>query len=467
MDQELNLNRRKFLKGSGAAALAAPMAGLPLLVPSTVSAVTPATNYASLPLLDEVDVLVVGGGMAGIGAALGAAQEGANTLIIENCAFFGGVASWMRGMEMNQMRPNGHARGDTIEALIAHLAKYGPQAYKINGKKGVYHSIRHNPEYFKVAVLDHFDEAGCKYLVSLRAADAIVENNVVKGMVVGTSKGLMRINASVTVDCTGDADVAHYAGAEIFTSPINDLANMTLGSNYTIWKNENSCKDAFKAARTKYPMVPKFPAGPRRVAETHFSWLNHKGIGGLDPTDPHERTKVETLSSKQIVHANLAMREFGAIQELKDAEMVGAGQQVSMRESRRLHGAYILTEDNAIQGTPQPDTIAWRSGSMDVGPGRGGPQDVMRIFDIPFRALLPVKVDGLIVAGRCISANQVAALSGKSMGNQLACGQGAGIAAAVAAKKGTLPRNIDVSEVQTILTNDGVDLYPADRSTQH
>ena len=232
---ELNQSRRSLLKQAGMGlglATAAPLVGASLLKPSKVATVTPPQNYASLPVLDEVDVLVCGGGAAGIGAGLGAAQQGVKTLVIENCTFFGGVISWMVGMEMNQMRPKGKGRSDTIEALINRLAAYGDQAMSFRNS----HSIIPNVEYFKVVVLECFDAADCNYLVGVRAADAIVENNVVKGVVVATKRGLMRINAQAVVDCTGDADIAHYAGAETFIYRDGNLGAMTLGSNYNHWQ---------------------------------------------------------------------------------------------------------------------------------------------------------------------------------------------------------------------------------------
>ncbi len=461
---ELNRSRREMLQqtGLGLGLLATlPLVGTSLLMPSKAEAVTAPEHYASLPVLAEVDVLVCGGGAAGIGAGLGAAQQGARTLVIENCTFFGGVISWMVGMEMNQMRPKGKGRSNTIEALINRLAAYGDQAMRFRNS----HSIIPNVEYFKVVVLECFDAVDCHYLVGLRAADAIVENNVVKGVVVATKRGLMRINAQAVVDCTGDADIAHYAGAETFIYKDGNLGAMTLGSCYSHWQRPSK---AFSKGRAKYPLLPKSMI-IRQVADGEFSFYNNEGslkLGNMNPVDLEQRTKTETQLSRQLVQNVQAMREFGDTEEMKNTELVGAGQQVSARESRRLHGVYTLTIDDIEEGTAQPDTVAWRTGGIDVGPGGLYKPNGMRIFDIPYRSLLPIKVDGLIVAGRCISADHIPELSGKSIGNQFAAGQGAGTAAAVAAERGVLPRNIDIEEVQRILTADGVDLYPTNRSTK-
>jgi len=149
-----------------------------------------------------------------------------------------------------------------------------------------------------------------------------------------------------------------------------------------------------------------------------------------------------------------AMRNYGG-GDLKNCEIVGAGTQIGVRESRRIKGVYIITEEDAIEGKKFDDAIAWRSGWLDVGYIR---VDQMKVHQVPYRSLLPEGMEGLLAAGRCISTSHVAASAGKSMGNCFATGHAAGVAAALAAKTGKKPRDLDVSEIQKILTSDGVDL---------
>jgi succinate dehydrogenase/fumarate reductase flavoprotein subunit len=149
-----------------------------------------------------------------------------------------------------------------------------------------------------------------------------------------------------------------------------------------------------------------------------------------------------------------SMREFAG-GDLKNCEIVGASTQIGVRESRRIKGEYILTEEDAMNGQRFDDVIAWRSGWLDVGFTR---LSQMKIHQVPYRALLPEKMDGLLAAGRCISATHVGAASGKSMGNCFATGHAAGIAAAIAVKKKQIPREVEVKSIQEILAADGVDL---------
>ena len=447
-------DRRSFLKtvGLSAAALSAARASSAAETPqpTTLARRRKRSKLDGLP----VDVLVVGGGPAGIGAALGAAKRGAKTLLIENHAFFGGVAAWSLGMPINQMRPASKPRGDVHELVLAKLQALGDQAVRIGT-----HQLYCNVDYLKVAVLDALDEAGCKYLVHTQAVDAVVENNRVTGVVVGTKEGLATIRAKVVVDCTGDADVAYFAGAETMKeagnlSPSTLLLN--LGNVTKEQVRKANIREIAKKAREKYPLIPG-GWGLSGVGNSHHFHINHSGtrdLGQFDTTDPWQRSKAESLSRRQVVQMVQAMREFGG-EELADIELIGVGPQMGVRETRRVKGSYVLTEEDAMKGRKFDDTIAWRSGHLDIGFVR---LTRMKIHDVPYRAIVAEKLDGLLMAGRCISATHVAASAGKSMGNCVATGHAAGIAAAMAVKNNTVPRELGAGQIQDALRADNVDL---------
>ena len=209
-------------------------------------------------------------------------------------------------------------------------------------------------------------------------------------------------------------------------------------------------------ARSKYPLIPT-SWGMGKVSNGTSFYINHAGtrdIGQFDATDPLQRSHAECVSRRQALQMVLAMREFGG-EHLKDIELIGTGTQIGIRETRRITGPYVLTEQDAINGNKFEDVIAWRSGYLDIGFVRFSK---MKVHDVPYRSIIPVKVDGLLMAGRCISATHVAASAGKSMGNCVATGHAAGLAAAISASKGIVPRQVSVSRLQDQLRKDGVDL---------
>ncbi len=208
------ISRKKFLVGMGLGTL---FPGAILASGSKNNQKPNSKDYMSWKngkSLIKTEVLVVGGGPGGIGAALGAARCGADTFIVENYGFFGGVGTWSLGMSINQMRPESKPRSIIHEEIIGKLEAYGPRASKI-----VKHGILCNVDYFKASLLDVLDEAGCRYLVHTKVVDTLVENNRVTGVVVATKRGLATITADVVIDCTGDADVSYFAGVDTLKDP--------------------------------------------------------------------------------------------------------------------------------------------------------------------------------------------------------------------------------------------------------
>lgn len=403
----------------------------------------------------KTGVLVVGGGPAGIGAAIGAAKAGAETLLIENYGFFGGVAAWGLGMCINQMRPNEKPRGFVHELLLKKLQNYGDQAVRLSS-----HQFFVNVEYLKAAILDALDEVGCNYLVHAKAVDAITKGNRITGVIFSTKSGLAEIKADVVVDCTGDADIAYYSGAPTMIET-GSLSPQTLLFNVAN-VNKYSGKDmagVLEKAKEKYPLISESWGtwSLIKVSNNHHYYINHSGtrdLGNFNITDPAQFSKAECMSRRQVIQMTQAMREFGN-GDLKNCEIVGASTQIGIRESRRIKGEYVLTEEDAVNGSRFDDVIAWRSGWLDIGYVK---ISQMKIHQVPYRALLPERINGLLAAGRCISASHAAASAGKSMGNCFATGHAAGVAAALASKMKITPRELDVKKIQEILRNDAVDL---------
>jgi hypothetical protein len=420
--------------------------------------------------LSSFDVVVAGGGPAGVGAAVAAARKGAKTLLLERYGFLGGVGAHGMGMPINQMRPNDRSRGAIHDLVIDHVLSYGQEAGRLVG-----HALVCNVEYLKPALFDLLDAVGCTYLLHSRIVDATVEDGRLVGVVIAAKEGLVRVAAKVFVDATGDADLAHFAGAETmkgregdgFLSPMTLcclIANVDVDGARAYEERDGGCHDLISRARSDYPLLPEsmhFELGPFPLRNCLL--INHAGTklhGVLDATDREQMTEAETFSRRQAIQMVAALREQGG-PAFRNVQLAAAGAQVGVRETRRVKGLYILTEDDAKTGRRFDDAIAWRSGMLDIGFVRF---EEMKVHDVPYRSLLPETLDNLLVAGRCISATHVGASAGKSMGNCMATGHAAGLAAAMSASAGCTPRELDVRGLQQALAQDGVDLRRHDTS---
>ena len=333
--QQRGISRRRFLPAGMAAA---GMAALSCKGSKSTGQGQAAGAGSKYPILDTTEVLVVGGGSAGIGAALGAARAGAKTLLIENHSFFGGIGAWQVGMPINQVRPEGKPRSLVHELLVQKLQAMGDQAVKLS-----VHGLLINVEYLKIAFLDALDEVGAKYLVHVRAVDTIVESNRVTGVVIATKRGLMALHAKTVVDCTGDADVAFYAGAETMMDP-KELMPLTLGlalTNIDTGKvRPRDILSTIRGGKAKHPLITSGFMEMLPIANSHSWWINHAGtsdMGRVDATDPVERTMAECTCRRQALQMVQALRESGN-PGINQIEWVAAGPQVGVRESSPRQG---------------------------------------------------------------------------------------------------------------------------------
>ena len=417
----------------------------------------------------DVDVLVAGGGPAGLGAALGARRMGVRTLLVERMGFLGGIGAIGLGMAINQMRPGGKPRSKIHESLIGQLQRFGDSALRIED-----HALMTNTEYLKLSAFMVLEESGCDYLLHSFVSDTIVERDAVTGVLVSTKAGLLHVNAKRVVDATGDGDVCFFAGCPMakgregdgFLSPMTSLFVIGgvdqaevmeyqghWGHLYEVETRFTSLLEEGKRAGYEVPelIVMTPTVYPGCVFVNHAGTRSH---GVLDGTDPVDLTKAERIMRQQAADV---------VRLLRDKEVPGFAnaylQQVSawagVRETRRIVGEYVLTEEDAMTAARFTDAIARRFGSLDIGFVRG---EKMTPHDVPYRALIPKKIDNILASGRHISTTHVGVSCGKSMGNCMATGHAAGVAAALSIREGVTPRDLNVRLVQKRLVEDGVPL---------
>lgn len=417
------------------------------------------------------DVIVIGGGPAGLGAAFAAARLGAHTLLLEARSVLGGVAAVALWMPMNRLLLNGGPRGgvhnlfvDRVRSLGLLAAVPGKQDH-INGD-----GLDIHPEYLRLAALELLEELGCHYRLYSPVTGVVMEGQALRGVVVTGKEGPQRFTARAIVDASGDGDVAHLSGCTMAEGREEDGRHMPVSLVFAL---ANVDVERFEAYRREEREA--FDRTLREAADEGYAvaaWYSFDrttipgvlsvnngalaDIGNLDATRSGDLTIAERAGIRVAVDFVRLARARG-IPGLEECHLIRAGAGVGVRDTRRLVGEYVVTVEDARQGAEFEDVVARKYGAIDANQLYIG--EMHSGFAYPYRALLPREVDNLLVAGRCGSATFLGHAAGKSMGNMMDLGQAAGVAAALSAADGVAPRALDVRRVQDVLVSWGVHLF--------
>ena len=401
----------------------------------------------------DVDVLVCGGGSAGVAAAVAAARSGAGVLLLERYGYLGGLATGGLVITVPPLDNgiNGEIRRELQRADVYRKGEDLGDDPSVDGLIAV------DPELLKHQFASMLLEAGVDLLLHTYIVQAITEDGAVKGVIVENKAGRSAILAKVVVDATGDGDVAASAGAAFVMEeeplPVTLMANMggvdgekaiaQLGN----WGNLRSLvEEAVRAGElefdlevhSKYFAPGVFAAGLCHPGEVNLWPGSMFGVNGLDPRQ---------LTRAEIVTRDHALRLVDFLKRsvpgFEESWLEYTASQIGVRETRRVVGGCSPTLKEALAGTCA-DTVA-------------KPYSRRRMR-IPYGSLVPRDVDGLLVAGRCMSAQQDAMVQLRLIPVCLATGQAAGTAAALAADGGLTPREVDVAVLQRSLADQGVDL---------
>jgi hypothetical protein len=447
-------------------------------------------------LAADTDVLVVGGGPAGIGAAVGAADAGAKVVLVERYGFLGGNATAalvMPLMSFHTQRPTPEQKGamtllptdhgpgqpviaGVLKRLLERLVQAGGA---IAPSLGTGYVVPFDPEWFKLIALELLDEAGVQFLFHAFASGVLKEGTAVKGVVFETKSGPLVIRARAIVDCTGDGDIAVAAGAPCEVGRADGLVQpMTL--MFRMAEFERAAFDAYVRENPKeWRGVHGLWALVRRATEEGNLQLPREDM--LFFATPHERevsvnsTRVTRVLGTDVWDLSYAewtsrwqMRQIAAflrryVPGFERSYVVQSGVNVGVRETRRVLGDYQLTAEDVLGARKFDDAIARGSYPVDIHNPAGSGTVLKRLppgeaYDIPLRCLLPRGPEGLLVAGRCLSGTHEAHSSYRVMPIVMATGQAAGVSAALAARSGALPRKVDFKEVQKELRRQGASL---------
>ncbi|TDF90533.1 FAD-dependent oxidoreductase [Paenibacillus piri] len=445
----------------------------------------------------DYEVAVIGGGPAGVAAAIAAARSGARTVLIEPSSFLGGagtgslVGPWMTNYFQDTQVIKGIFQ-DVVDELVTYEGSTGTVKCpydKTGSTQGTGGYITpFDAEILKFVLNKLVLEAGVKLLLNtyvdqVNAADGKVESVGIRSK---SEKSLIR--AMIYVDATGDGDIAAAAGAKYefgrstdgLAQPVSALFKMSYVDldafiDYTLSHRE-------ELVWVTYPELPGNLPGHfakrmvalsgfnRMVAEakdkgelnvgrerlTIFSdyrdgdvLFNATRVNRIDGTNNEHLIRAEVELREQVMSVVAFARKY--LPGFKRASLSSAASRVGVRETRRIIGDYVLAQDDVLHGAKFADSIAKGCFPVDIH----SPHDQTNVwtelddaYDIPYRSLLPARLDNLLVAGRCISATHEALASTRVQSHCMAIGQAAGVAASMAAEQNSLTRQINVRQLQ-------------------
>ncbi len=440
-------------------------------------------------LAHKTDVLVVGGGPAGIGAALGAAWSGSKVILCERHGFLGGNATASLVMPLMSYHtdkygpppednsqltfaPTDHGPGDptvggALLKMVDHLIESGG-AIPPSLKTG--YVVPFDPEIFKFVAIDLLNNANVDFLFHAFATDVFDRNNH-KAVVFETKSGPIVIEAKVVVDCTGDGDVAMRAGAKYemgrpedgSVQPMSLMFRMgefsrTAFKNYVKAHPDQWKKGVFGLWELIEEASRNGDLDLQREDILFFGTVHEKELSvnstritKVNGTDVWDLSYAETEGRRQVRQIVSFFKKY--VPGFEESYLLQTGVTVGVRETRRIVGDYTLTANDLLEAKKFEDRIALGSYPIDIHNPLGKGTILKRLppgeaYGIPLRSLLPKDIDNVIVAGRCISGTHEAHSSYRVMPTSMATGQAAGVCASLAATQKKTIRDLDIKDIQ-------------------
>jgi hypothetical protein len=408
------------------------------------------------PITHEVDVVVCGGGPAGVAAALAAARNGAKTLLIELQGCLGGV--WTSGM-LSWIIDAKNKTG-IISEILERLEKAGGRAHRQDGEP----TNGYSTELMKLVLEQLCLEAGVEIRLHSRVVGGFFAQNdrQLTHILTESPSGREAVAAKVFIDATGNGDLAARSGCGFdlghpesgLTQPMSLMAllgglDLQAMQPYMsgIGHKDPEPKLRIKEDLEKAGIEPSYSRPTIfGLPDGLFAFMaNHQY--GANATDADSMSQ-HTFEARQEIHSMVnGLRKLGGI--WKDVVLVATAAHIGVRESRRIHGRYTVSAEDLKHGARFDDAVCRVTFCVDIhslkkseGGGYGGANFSSQPYDIPYRALVAKDVDGLLLAGRCISGDFFAHASYRVTGNAVTMGEAAGKAAAKCVAKGCLPHEL-------------------------
>lgn len=439
----------------------------------------------TLRVYGEFDVVVVGGGPAGLAASVSAAKHGASVLLVERYGFLGGMGTaggvtnfaGLYGRKNGKMRRVVHG---VVDELLERIAAMGGLNAPQDGMQGRIRVQSYDVSSLKCAADQMLVNAGVQILFHAFAAAVVMQGTRLQALMVETKSGRMAIRANQFIDCSGDADVAHFAGVPYETGDghgsglypttmfrvghVDALKALAAVGEFAAINTIMAQAQVDKPGQYQFPREGAILRPQKNPTEwrANVTQVANKQGKAMDATDAQQLSNGELEGRRQIAeYFNFLKHE---VPGFANSSIVDIAAQIGVRQTRRIQGAYALTGDDILTSCRFDDAIginAWPMELHSAGridwqfPINGDSTDGRVYNDLPWRMLVPKKVDNLLVAGRCASMTHEGQSAARVSGACFVMGQAAGTAAATLARAQTTA-DIDTRALQKLLLQDGV-----------
>jgi len=410
------------------------------------------------------DVLVVGSGSAGATAAITAAQLGCRVMVVERYGFMGGTSTQVLDTFYGFYTPGSEAHkvvGGVPDQVVSRLMARNRALLRPN-TYGAGQGITYDPQALKIVWEELAIAAGVQLLYHTFVVDTIMNGSQVTGVVAVNKSGIVRINAQMIIDASGDADVAVRAGAPYEGgddgSPMQSLTTTFQMINVNDTQARQVSKTQLHALMAE--AIAQGYELPRKEGSVHITPFAGVMVTNMTRVAQVNALDIEALTAAEIEGRRQAERYAQFLVDFvpgyQQSVLNQLSHQIGVRETRRILGAYQLTRDDVINARDAHDSIA-RCGAP-IEDHHGGNDTVWQYladgatYAIPFRCLIPQEVTGVLVVGRCLSASHDAHASVRSMGQCMAMGQAAGVAMAIAHDHDIAPHQVDTVTLQNAIT---------------